>query len=182
MRTLKFKKKDKKKRRKIKMSKIRSIEDYFIEKFNEAQDEIEDLKIENNHLKEELEKKTESTEPIVLPELAVRYSTSFYSTDIKADNKDEWAKAVESNDFNEIIKMYRTKNSWNNMIRQQICNAIIKVANITFYCNIYINSDENRIYIYDNWLKWFEAEEEAQEEIRRLIRKRLSELEEEDVK
>lgn len=159
------------------MSKIRSIEDYFVTKFNEAQEEIEDLKIENNHLRVVLKEKTESAETVVLPELAIRYSTSFYSTDIKDDNKDEWAKAVESNDFNEIIKMYRTKNSWNGMIRQQICNAIIKVANVTFYCNIYINGDESRIYTYDNWLTWFETEEEAQEEIRRLIRKRLDELE-----
>lgn len=159
------------------MSKIRSIEDYFVSKFNEAQDKIEELKAENKYLKVELEKKTDPTEPVVLPELAVRYSVNFYSSDIKDDNKDEWAKAVESNDFKEIIKMYRTKNSWNNMIRPQVCNAIIKVANITFYCNIYINSDESRIYTYDYWFKWFETEEEAQEEVRRLIRERLSELE-----
>jgi hypothetical protein len=162
------------------MSKIRSIEDYFIEKFNEAQEEIEELKAENDYLKEELEKKTDPTETVVLPELAIRYSTSFYPYDIKADNKAEWAKAVESNDFEEIIKMYLTRNSHRGLITKYICNTIIKVANITFYGDIYINGDENRIYIYDNWLRWFETEEEAQEEIRRLIRERLSELEEED--
>ena len=121
-------------------------------------------------------KPTGAFEPIVLPELAVRYSTSFYSSDIKDDNKDEWVKAVESDDFNEIIKMYRTKNSWNDMIGTHVCNVIIKVANITFYGNVYINGNESRIYIHDNWLRWFETEEEAQEEIRRLIRERLSEL------
>ena len=160
------------------MSKIRSIEDYFVTKFNEAQEEIEELKEGNNYFKKELEKKTESTEPVVLPELGVRYSTSFYSYDIKADNKDEWAKAVESDDFNDIVSMYMTKNSYNNMINTQTCNAIIKVANITFYCYIHIDRSGkgNRIYDYENWLKWFETKEEAQEEVRRLIRERLSEL------
>lgn len=42
------------------MSKIRSIEGYFVSKFNEAQDEIYDLKAENDYLKAELEKKTET--------------------------------------------------------------------------------------------------------------------------
>ena len=163
------------------MSKIRSIEDYFVTKFNEAQEQLEELKAENDYLKEELEKKTESTEPVVLPELAVRYSVSFYKSDIKDDNKDEWAKAVESDDFNEIIKMHLTKNSYSNIIEIQTCNAIIKVANITFYCAIYIgrSGNGNRIYIYDNWLRWFETKEEAQEEVRRIIKERLSELEKE---
>ena len=167
------------------MGKIRSIEDYFVSEFNKAQEQIEELKAENNYLKEELGKKptesTESTEPIVLPTLAVKYSTSFYKSDIKDDNKDEWAKAVESDDFNEIIKMYRTKNSYSNMIERHTCNAIIKVANITFYCDIYIdrNGKGNRIYNYGDWLEWFETEEEAQEEVRRIIKKRLSELEKE---
>ena len=168
------------------MSKIRSIEDYFVTKFNEAQEQLEELKAENNYLKEELEKKTESTEstestePVVLPELGVRYNASFYSYDIKADNKDAWAKAVESDDFEEIMKMYMTKNSYSNMIEIQTCNAIIKVANITFYCYIYIdrNGKGNRIYNYENWLKYFETEEE----VRRIIRERLSELGEEEKK
>ena len=165
------------------MSKIRSIEDYFVTKFNEAQEELEELKAENDYLKEELGKKPApagsagSIEPVVLPELAVRYSINFYRHDIDDDNKDKWAKAVESNDFEEIVKMYMTKNSYRSLIGTHMCNAIIKVANVTFYGDIYINSDDNRIFIYDNWLKWFETEEEAQEEIRRMIRKRLSELE-----
>jgi hypothetical protein len=173
------------------MSKIRSIEDYFVSKFNEAQEQLEELKAENDYLKEELGKKpaptestepTEPTEPVVLPELGVKYSTSFYKSDIKDDNKDGWAKAVESDDFNEIIKMYRTENGYNNMVETHTCNAIIKVANITFYCYIYIDRSgkENRIYNYENWLKWFETEEEAQEEVRRIIRERLSELEKEE--
>ena len=162
------------------MSKIRSIEDYFVSKFNEAQEQLEELKAENDYLKEELGKKpTGSFDPIVLPELAVRYSTSFYSSDIQDDNKDGWAKAVESDDFNEIKKMYRTKNSYGNMIETLICNAIIKVANITFYANVYVNSNKSRLYIYEHWLRYFETEEEAQEEIRRIIRERLSELEKE---
>ena len=159
------------------MSKIRSIEDYFVSKFNEAQEQLEELKLENDCLKEELGKKpTGAFEPVVLPELAVRYRVNFYRTDITTENKDEWAKAVESDDFNEIIKMYMTKNSYNGMINTQTCNAVIKVANITFYGDVYINSNENRIYIYDNWLRWFETKEEAQEEVRRIIREKLSGL------
>lgn len=158
------------------MSKIRSIEDYFVTKFNEAQEELEELKAENNYLKEELEKKPAPTEPVVLPELAVRYSVNFYKSDITAENKDEWAKAAESVDFGENIKMYMTKNHYNNMIEKHTCNVIIKVANIKFYGQVYIDSNENHIYFYENWLKWFETEEEAQEEVRRIIKARLSEL------
>ena len=33
------------------MSKIRSIEDYFVTKFNEAQEQLEELKAENDYLK-----------------------------------------------------------------------------------------------------------------------------------
>ena len=167
--------------------KIISIEDYFVSKFNEAQEQLEELKAENSYLKEELGKKpaptestesTESTETVALPELGVRYSTNFYKSDIKDGTKDEWAKAVESDDFNEIIKMYRTENGYNNMIKTNMCNVIIKVANKKVYCYIYIdeNGNINSIHNYGNWLKYFETVEEAQEEIRRIIKERLSEL------
>ena len=61
-----------------------------------------------------------------------------------------WAKAaVESDDFGEIVKIYRLKNSYNNMIETHVCNAITlinyNIYNILWY--VYIISNGNRIYI-----------------------------------
>ena len=96
------------------MSKIRSIEDYFVSKFNEAQEQLEELKAENDYLKEEVRKENNrDNRACILPNWLPNIVPVFIQSDIKDAPKDAWAKAVvESDDFKgEIVKIYRTKNS-----------------------------------------------------------------------
>ena len=117
------------------MSKIRSIEDYFVTKFNKAQRKIKDLKEENAQLKSELNKAKVSVEPVVMPELAVRYSVDFSTFCIVKEEKHLWAKAVENPDFSEIVALYGERHyryGYGDIISRRACNAIIEVAGLTF--------------------------------------------------
>jgi len=132
--------------------KILTAEQYLIKKFEEALDQVADLKIANTSLQEQIKllepKQIDPSEITVLPNLEVYYSFSVSTYYIKKDTIDKYREILKSKQVDKLLGYY---DSYATLHTHNI-NAIIFISGIEFKCRINFgnNDDRNTLHHYEN--------------------------------
>jgi hypothetical protein len=161
------------------MKKIISAEAYLIEKFEDALQEVDNLKEVINLLKEENEVLKQRTgevdlKPIVLPVLEVRYRANFSTCYIREEDFEAYKKAIADNDFEKIEKLYKQR-YYSAIISDVEINCIMEIGGTKFYC--YAQLYNGTLYSFPDYIKLYKSEEEAQEAVIKQIKEYIEEKE-----